>query len=163
MTTEHQPVVLIAEDDANHMALLRRALDQTGFGWPVHCVTDGAAAIAYLSGEGKFSDREKFPLPNILLLDLKMPHTSGFDVLQWLHESASELPTLKNIRVVVLTASDEIRDVNRAYQLGAASFLTKPVEFNEFKDMVSALLTYWTAMNSPGTVLNPKEKPLQSR
>jgi len=150
--------VLIAEDDANHVELVRRALDQTGYGWPVHCVTDGQEAIEYLAGKGKFGNREEFPLPNILLLDLKMPRKDGFEVLKWIEDQRTISLGLKEMRVVVLTASDEIRDVNRAYQLGAASFIVKPVEFSEFREMVGSMLRYWTAMNVSGTVAAPREK-----
>jgi CheY-like chemotaxis protein len=158
VSTNEQPVVLIAEDDGNHLELLRRAVEQTGYRWPCYCVGDGQEAIDYLSGKGKFGNRVEFPLPSILLLDLKMPRKSGFEVLEWVREEMEVTPGFKNMRTVVLTASDEIRDVNRAYQLGAASFLVKPVEFSEFREMVAASLRYWTALNAPGTVSGGQKK-----
>ena len=157
MSLEPQVAVLIAEDDGNHLELVRRALDQTGYGWPVHCVGDGEEAIEYLAGLGRFGNREEFPLPNILLLDLKMPRKDGFEVLKWIEDQRTISLGLKEMRVVVLTASDEIRDVNRAYHLGASSFIVKPVEFSEFREMVGSMLRYWTAMNVSGTVSPPKE------
>jgi CheY-like chemotaxis protein len=158
VSLEPQVAVLIAEDDPNHLELVRRALDQTGYGWPVHCVKDGEETIAYLAGTGRFGNREEFPLPNILLLDLKMPGRDGFEVLKWIEDQRIISLSLKEMRVVVLTASDEIRDVNRAYQLGAASFIVKPVDFSEFREMVASMLRYWTAMNVLGTVFAPKER-----
>ena len=123
----------------------------------MHRVTDGQEAIEYLAGVGKFGNREEFPLPNILLLDLKMPRKDGFEVLKWIEDQRTISLGLKEMRVVVLTASDEIRDVNRAYQLGAASFIVKPVEFSEFREMVGSMLRYWMAMNVSGTASVPKE------
>lgn len=158
MTTNEQAVVLIAEDDPNHLALLRRAVEQTGYRWPCYCVSDGEEAIDYLSGSGKFGNRGEFPLPSIFLLDLRMPGKNGFEVLEWLRDQTDAVPGFKNMRTVVLTASDEIRDVNRAYQLGAASFLVKPVEFSEFREMVASTLRYWTALNAPGTVSGAQKK-----
>jgi CheY-like chemotaxis protein len=158
VTRNEEPVVLIAEDDPNHLALLRRAVEQTGYRWPCYCVSDGEEAIGYLSGRGKFGNRREFPLPSIFLLDLKMPGKNGFEVLEWLRDQMEAVPGFKNMRTVVLTASDEIRDVNRAYQLGAASFLVKPVEFSEFREMVGASLRYWTALNAPGTVSAAQKK-----
>jgi CheY-like chemotaxis protein len=102
-------------------------------------VENGEQAIAYLKGEGKYASREEYPLPSLLLLDLKMPRKNGFDVLEWIRQQ----PGLGSLRVVVLTSSDEIRDVNRAYQLGANSFLVKPLDFSEFVRMTEALKGYW--------------------
>lgn len=142
--------VLFAEDDLNHLDLFRRALKQTGFDWSTITVPDGEQAIDYLAGRGRFWNRKEFPLPNLVLLDLKMPRKSGFEVLEWLQEHRSASQPLQNVRVVVLTASGCIDDANRAYQLGAASFLTKPVQFNAFRDMVGACVSYWTSLNQPG-------------
>lgn len=140
---EQQPVVLIAEDDENHAAIFRRAFEQTAFSGALQFVSDGEQAIAYLAGEGRFAARDEFPLPDFLLLDLKMPRKNGFDVLEWIRAQ----PSLAQLRTVVLTTSDDVREVNRAYQLGAASFLVKPVDFTEFRDTLQALSNYWLALN----------------
>ena len=152
-----QPVVLIAEDSDNDVVMLRRAFRQASITAPIQYVSDGEQAIAYLHGDGKFARRDEFPLPDLLLLDLKMPRKNGFDVLEWLRDQ----PSLRHLRVVVLTTSEELRDVNRAYALGAASFLTKPVNFVEFKDTIQAMYNYWVALNrKPEVERPPKRNPL---
>lgn len=157
MAGRDQPVVLIAEDNENDVAMLRRAFRQASITAPIQYVSDGEQAIAYLKGEGKFGRRAEFPLPDLLLMDLKMPRKNGFDVLEWLRTQ----PSLSHLRVVVLTTSEELRDVNRAYALGAASFLTKPVNFVEFKDTIQAMYNYWVALNrKPEIERPPKRNPL---
>jgi CheY-like chemotaxis protein len=151
MTGRDQPVVLIAEDSENDIAMLQRAFRQASITAPIQYVTDGEQATAYLKGEGKFARRDEFPLPDLLLLDLKMPRKSGFDVLEWLRTQ----PSLSHLRVVVLTTSEDLRDVNRAYALGAASFLTKPVNFVEFKDTIQAMYNYWAAFNRQPQIERP--------
>ena len=160
MSGKDQPVVLIAEDNDNDIAMLRRAFHQASVTAPIQYLTDGEQTIAYLKGEGKFARRDEFPLPDLLLLDLKMPRKSGFDVLEWLRTQ----PSLAHLRVVVLTTSEELRDVNRAYALGAASFLTKPVNFVEFKDTIQAMYNYWVAYNRRPRIERPPQwNPLLKR
>jgi CheY-like chemotaxis protein len=148
-------VILLAEDNEDHVLLTRRAFKQAGLVNPIFVVQDGEEAIAYLSGEGKFSNRSEYPLPTLLLLDLKMPRKNGFDVLEWLRHQ----PTLAALRVVVLTTSDQIMDVNRAYQLGANSFLTKPVDFRDFVQLSSAIKGYWLWMSRAPEVERPNGNP----
>src|SRR5207248_11387786 len=93
----------------------------------------------YLKGDGKYGNRDEHPLPDLLLLDLKMPRMDGFQVLQWLRQQ----PGLSSLRVVVLTSSEDLRDVNTAYQLGANSFLVKPLEFENFVETGKMLKEYW--------------------
>jgi CheY-like chemotaxis protein len=157
MTERDQPVVLIADDSENDVIMLRRAFRLASVVTPVQVVTDGEEAIAYLKGEGKFAHRDEYPLPDLLLLDLKMPRKNGFEVLEWLQGQ----PTLARLRVVVLTTSEDLRDVNRAYSLGAASFLTKPLDFLEFKDTIQAMTNYWTTLNrAPSIERPPLRNPL---
>jgi len=141
--TPNYEVILLAEDNEDHVILTKRAFKMAGLLNPLYTVENGEEAIAYLKGEGKFANRSEYPLPTLLLLDLKMPGKNGFDVLQWLRGQ----PTLSALRVVVLTTSDEIHDVNRAYQLGANSFLTKPVDFRDFVQLSSAVKGYWLWMS----------------
>jgi CheY-like chemotaxis protein len=160
MTAKDQPIVLIAEDNENDIVMLQRAFRQASITAPIQYVSNGEQAIAYLKGEGRFSRRDEFPLPDLLLLDLKMPRKSGFDVLEWLRTQ----PSLSHLRVVVLTTSEELRDVNRAYALGAASFLTKPVDFVEFKDTIQAMYNYWAAFNRKPKIERPPQwNPLLKR
>ena len=130
--------ILLAEDNENDIIMFRRAARNARFTNPLSIVIDGEEVIAYLLGNGKYADRRRNPLPGLLLLDLKMPRKNGFEVLQWLREQ----PRFTDLQVVVLSSSDEIRDINRAYELGANSFLVKPMFFSEFVGMLEALHSY---------------------
>jgi len=131
--------ILLAEDNDDDIFIIRRAFGQAGLIESLHVVPDGAEAIAYLKGEGKYSDRVQHPPPTLLLLDLKMPRKTGFDVLQWIRAD----PAWRPLRVIVLTTSSDLRDVNRAYQLGANSFLVKPADFEKTMTLIRALKDYW--------------------
>ena len=91
---------------------------------PIFVVNDGEETSAYLDGQGKFANRYEYPLPELLLLDLKMPGKNGFEVLEWIRQQ----PGLKRLRIVVLTTWDSPQDVNRAYELGANAFMVKPFD-----------------------------------
>jgi len=134
-----QPLILIVEDSEDHVFLLRLAFKKAGITNPVQDVRSGEDAIAYLAGTGPFSDWSRFPLPAIVLLDLKMPGLDGFGVLRWIRQQ----PGLKNLRVVMLTSSDLQQEVSLAHDLGAKSFLTKPVDLDQLVLMMSAFKTYW--------------------
>ena len=137
-------LILIAEDNEDHAFLLRRALKKGAVLNPVFIVRDGEEAVAYLKGEGKFADRYEYPLPGLLLLDLKMPKMDGFEVLQWIRAQ----PFLKRLRVVVLTTSESPQDINRAYELGANSFMVKPLEKHQFLEVTEAIKGYWLWMSA---------------
>jgi CheY-like chemotaxis protein len=132
-------VILLAEDRDDDLAVIQRAFKRAGVVNPIQVVRDGEEAVAYLRGEGKFANRAEFPLPSLLLLDLKMPRMDGFEVLKWLRQQ----PGLSALRVVVLTSSDAIRDVNTAYHLGANSFMVKPMDFDDTVQMSRFLSDYW--------------------
>ena len=131
--------ILLADDDTNDILLFRRALKQAKVPNPIQSVRDGAEAMDYLSGRDQYADRGTYPLPALLVLDLKMPRTTGFEVLQWLREQ----PRLNRLRVVVLSSSNQIADVNRAYELGASSYLVKPGGFDGLLALVRMLEVYW--------------------
>src|SRR5579883_241421 len=135
---------LLVEDDENHADLVRRAFRKANIVNPLQVVRSGQEAMVYLEGAGPYSNREEFPLPRIILLDLKMPGINGFDLLRWIRRQ----PGLSAIRVVVLTSSNETRDVNLAYELGANSFLIKPVDFDDFVQLTKALQGYWIWLNT---------------
>jgi CheY-like chemotaxis protein len=116
------PPLLVADDDPGDVFLLQRALQKARIDFPQHIVTNGEATISYLSGKGEFSDRNKFPMPRAVFLDLKMPCVSGFDVLEWMRSQ----PHLASIPVFVLTGSSIERDRQRALELGAKEYLIKP-------------------------------------
>jgi len=144
-------VILLAEDREDEVLLLRHAFAKANFLNPLQVVPNGDEAIHYLQGEGKYANRSEYPLPALVLLDLKMPRKDGFEVLQWIRQQ----PAMSALRVVVLTASDAIRDVNRAYQLGANSFLVKPVDFEHFVEMTKALKGHWIWMSKEPDIARP--------
>jgi CheY-like chemotaxis protein len=146
-------LILIVEDQENDVLLLRRAFTKSRVLNPLQVVRNGEQAIAYLKGLGPFANRAEFPLPSLVLLDIKMPGTDGFEVLRWIRRE-SAFPIL---RVVMLTSSDEIRDVNRAYQLGANSFLVKPLDFERFAEITQALSGYWLWMDQAPEAFRPSE------
>ena len=151
-------VILLAEDNENHVLLIRRAFEQASLVNPLYVVSNGEEAISYLKGEGKYANRQEYPLPCLLLLDLKMPRKDGFEVLEWLREQ----PNFSALRVVVLTTSEELRDVNRAYRLGANSFLTKPVDFRDFVQLSAAIKGYWIWLSRAPELERPKSKAKES-
>jgi CheY-like chemotaxis protein len=159
MSYVNPTVVLLAEDNEDDILLMRKAFRQGCICNPLHVVRDGEEAICYLQGEGPYSNRAEFPLPGLLLLDLKMPGLDGFDVLRWLREQ----PGLLALRVVVLTSSSDMRDVNLAYQLGANSFLVKPMEFQRTAELVKTLKRFWLCESkAPELSRPPKGKLSQS-
>jgi len=144
-------VILVAEDDEDDILLVRSAFKEAGIPNPLYVVRDGAEAVAYLKGLGQYSNRAEFPLPSLLLLDLKMPRTDGFEVLQWIRSE----PNLRALRVIVLTSSAERCDVNEAYGLRANSFLVKPKDFGEFVTLFESLHSYWLRKDLPPEVARP--------
>ena len=135
--------ILQVDDDANDVFLLQHAMKKVGVTNPVQVVNDGQQAIDYLDGAGKFADRERFPFPCLVLMDLKLPYVMGLDVLRWVRDQP-EMPLL----VVMLTASAEDADIAEAYRLGANAFLTKPSEASKLEDMVRAIKTFWLTHNT---------------
>jgi CheY-like chemotaxis protein len=101
----------------------------------------------YLSGSNSFSERERFPLPSLILLDLKLPRKSGIEVLEWVRSR----PGLRRIPVVMLTSSKQTVDINRAYELGVNAYLVKPVNFDGLVDMVKTLDSFWLRLNERPT------------
>ena len=132
-------VILLVEDREDDILLVRRAFAKASLQNPLHVVRTGEEAVAYLSGEGKYSNRAEYPLPRLVLLDLKMPGMDGFEVLTWIRRQ----PGIRALPVVVLTSSSELRDVNRAYQLGANSFFVKELDFQNAVNIADLLRRYW--------------------
>jgi DNA-binding response OmpR family regulator len=135
--------ILQVEDDENDVFLLRHAMKKAGVENSIHVAGDGQQAIDYLKGVGKFADREKFPLPCLVLLDGKLPYVMGLDVLKWIRQQSGLA-----LVVVMLSASRENADIAAAYRLGANAFLTKPSEAHKFEAMVKAIKDFWLTHNS---------------
>ena len=136
-------VILLAEDDPNDVLLIQRAFQRSLVANPLQVVRDGEEALAYLSGQGLFADRERHPLPVLMLMDLKMPRKSGLEVLSWIRKQ----PQLRYLIVVFFTSSNSSEDIRLAYEAGANSYLVKPVEFTEMVEMIRNVTFYWLEMN----------------
>lgn len=135
--------ILQVEDDPNDVFLFQHAMTKAGLTNPVQVATDGQQAIDYLQGAGKFGNRQKFPYPCLVLLDLKLPYVMGLDVLQWIRR-----PPGTALTVLMLTASGEDADIATAYRLGANGFLVKPSEASKLHDMVKAIGDFWLTHNT---------------
>src|SRR5205085_6991431 len=134
--------ILQVEDDANDVFFMKHAMKKAGIINPVQVASDGQEAIDYLRGAGKFGDRKEFPLPCLVLLDLKLPHVMGLDVLRWIRQQPGPVLT-----VIIMTASAEADDISTAYDLGASAFLTKPSQASKLDDMVKAIRDFWLTHN----------------
>jgi CheY-like chemotaxis protein len=135
------------DDDPNDTALLQAASRKAQVSFDIQNVEDGEQAIAYLSGMGRFANRERFPKPALVLLDLKMPRATGFEILRWIREQ----PTLKNLQVIVLSGSELQSDIKEAYSAGANSYLVKPIGFDALVTLVRSINVVWlSASQTPG-------------
>jgi CheY-like chemotaxis protein len=131
--------ILLVEDSQDNILLVRYAVQKAGIRTPLEVVTSGEQAIHYLGGTNGYSDWNQFPLPAIVLLDLKMPGMNGFDVLKWIRER----PGLKALRVAMLTSSDLPSEIKQAHELGANIFLTKPVQLERLIEIMRTLDEHW--------------------
>ena len=137
-------VILLVEDEQNDVFLIQRAFRKAGLDASLQVAGDGEQAMAYLAGQGEFADRVRHPFPQLVLLDLKLPRKSGLETLAWIR---GQQEMVKRVPVVALTSSKQSADVNRAYELGANSYLVKPVGFDGLLAMVQALASYWLLLN----------------
>jgi CheY-like chemotaxis protein len=138
---EGKTTFLLVEDEPNDVALVEREFARAPVPMRLHVTNDGSEAMDYIEGRGKFADRKEFPVPDVILLDLKMPRVGGFDFLKWLRTESSANTRL--IPVVIMSSSAEEEDVDRAYALGANSYLVKPVDWPLFQERIKALGIYW--------------------
>jgi CheY-like chemotaxis protein len=132
--------VLLVEDDLNDIFLVKRAFKLPELKNPLQIVTDGEEAINYLKGEGKYADRAVHPLPKLIVMDIKMPRRSGFEVLEWVKDSGRRL---HRIPVVIVSSSDDPGDINRAYELGANAYMVKPMDFRAVEHLFQTITQYW--------------------
>jgi CheY-like chemotaxis protein len=138
--------VLVVEDDANNVLLLQIALEDTHIACPVNFVSDGQQALDYLAGKGQYADRTKFPMPSLVLLDLKLPLVMGLDVLAWIRRQ----PSLLSLRVVIFSSSKDQSDITRAHELGADAYFVKPFSMAERRKVVKQI---------DRRFLDPKSRP----
>jgi len=139
------PVILLVEDNPDDEALTLRALRRAKVGNEIVVTHDGVEALDYLFGTGAHAGRDTRELPQVMLLDLKLPRIDGLEVLRRVRADART----RVLPVVILTSSNEDRDRIAGYELGANSYVRKPVDFNEFVDAVRQLGLYWLLLNQP--------------
>jgi CheY-like chemotaxis protein len=135
--------ILLVEDNPDDVLLVTRAFTKAKLSSSIHIAENGDAAISYLSGLEPHANRSDYPFPALVLLDLKLPGKSGFEVLSWIRNDSE----CRLLPVVVFTSSREGPDLTRAYKLGANSYLTKPVRFEDLLDMIKTLNLYWLSFN----------------
>ena len=137
--------ILLVEDDENDVLFMRMALEQSGVTNPLHVAEHGRQALAYLNGEGEYADRHSFPLPCLVLMDLKLPYVTGLEVLRKMRQS----PQLKEMIVIILTSSQEESDLDQAYELGANAYVVKPPNLDKLQDLTKAIKEFWLVHNIP--------------
>lgn len=153
------PTILIAEDNVDDQELLLRGFKKIGMTSPIHIVNDGLQAIDYMIGEGKYSDRTKFPYPTFIITDLKMPGGDGFAVLEFLKAN----PEWSIIPTVVFSASVDLDDIKKAYMLGASSYHVKPPTTEELIHQLRVLHAYWLTCEVPEVDSSGKQVRTDSR
>ena len=135
-----RPTLLIVEDSEDDIFFIERIFKQLGARCHLRFARDGFEAVEYLSGKGKFKDRAQYPMPSIILMDLKMPRKNGFEVLEWMQGH----PEIKLIPTIVVTSSTLQEDVTKAYRLGANAVMNKPVDKDSLLQMLKSFHVYWT-------------------
>ncbi len=142
MSGENRTILLV-EDERNDVFFLEYAFQAAGISNPLQVVEDGQEAVNYLAGSGKYANRAHYPLPCLVLLDLKLPVKMGLDILRWIRQQ----PSLQTLLVVVLSSSRDPHDIDDAYRLGARSYLVKPLSMSERLEIAKAIKYYWLGLN----------------
>jgi CheY-like chemotaxis protein len=137
----NQYSILLVEDDPFDVRLIKRAFAKANINYPLHVLQDGEAAVEFLRDEINQSDYNLQPA--LMLLDLKLPRKSGLEVLSWIRKQEK----IKRLPIVILTASKDNAEINKAYDLGVNCYLVKPVEFNDLLEMVKTLNMHWLVLN----------------
>jgi CheY-like chemotaxis protein len=138
-------IALVADDDANDLQLLRKAISETALEMELQEVRDGEELVQYLKGEAGFGDRKRYPIPDLILIDLKMPRMDGLQVLDWLREH----PEHGRLAKVMLSGSGLDEDVQEAYRRGANTYFTKPTDFEQFQKLIRVMVDYWKMSERP--------------
>ena len=142
-TMDEQSTVLLIEDNPDDAALIQHAFRKAGIENPVFVVDDGDKAINYLLGQGEYADRRQFPLPRLILLDLKLPRRSGTEVLS----SIRTMAAVAHTPVIVLTSSNREDDIRKAYEAGANAYLVKPIGGDALVTMICSINDFWINQN----------------
>ncbi len=142
---KYNATILLVDDDSSFLALVERAFRQNGVTSPIHAVHDGAEAIAYMMGEGRFADRVIYEYPTFIMTDLKMPGSDGFAVLEHLKGN----PEWAIIPAVVFSSSSDPDDIKKSYMLGASSYHVKPHTMEKLREQLKVLHEYWMTCETP--------------
>jgi CheY-like chemotaxis protein len=143
MCNQNGPILLV-EDENSDVELFKRAMTKAGLGQPVVAVHDGDEALEYLQGSGRHEGRAAYARPSMIVLDIKMPRRSGFEVLNWIRGREDEL---RHIPVMMLSSSNIGKDVMAAYEAGANAFVAKPASSAEYARMAGAFAAFWMRYN----------------
>jgi len=146
--------ILLVEDEENDVFFMKHAFREIGITNPLQVARDGREAMDYLSGNGEYADRRRFPLPCLMLLDLKLPQEMGFEVLKWLRDQ----PELKTLIVIILTSSRLGFDIDMAYHLGANAYLVKPSSPRELREIAMGIKQFWLELNHGPAARNESAK-----
>ncbi len=139
-------LILVVEDDDSDYFLLERAFRKNKIENPIIRVKDGLEGLHYLQGSGDYTDREKFPFPDVIILDLKTPRMSGLELLAWIREH----PECRVIPTVIMSSSQQESDVSKAYELGANTYFVKPTTFEDLIQLTKTIQDYWFKGQRPG-------------
>ena len=142
---KYHATIMVVEDDANDQFLIQDAFREIGVTDPIQLVASGAQAIAYMMGDGKFADRQKYAYPTFIMTDLKMPNGDGFSVLEFLKGN----PQWKVIPTIVLSASADLDDIKKSYMLGASSYHVKPQSHEQLRNQLKVINDYWMTCQVP--------------
>jgi CheY-like chemotaxis protein len=138
-----EKTILLVEDSEDDIFFFKRAMKRAGARYPMHVVMDGEEAVDYLGGKGKFTDRTRHPLPDLIFLDIQMPRMDGHEVLFWIREQ----PHLKTIPVVILSTSSQAIDIQRAHSSGGNAYLIKNADSEKFATVLDHTLYFWLEAN----------------
>lgn len=151
----NQHSILHVEDDDDDFFFVQRAAKTIGLTCKITRACDGQEALDYLSGEGSFSNRKEFPIPSLVLLDMKLPRMMGMEVLRWIRAN----PELRSLVVIVFSSSPVTNDVDNAYDLGVNSFLVKPSGMDKFEHVLRLIRDYWLKVSELPSVSHSPEGP----
>jgi len=149
MSRFNSHAILLVDDDENDLFFLTDSFSKAGVTAPIRIARDGKEAIEYFQGEGKFADRDEFPLPSLALIDFKLPHLTGLQVLQWIRRHHGLAPI-----VILFSSSESDADISAAYRAGANAYLVKPTRLSKMVEITKAIKDFWLILNRP-----PPEEP----
>jgi len=144
--------ILVVEDDETDFYLLQRAFRKSGIHNPIVWLKDGLEGLHYLEGKDEFSQRDKHPFPDVIVLDLKTPRMSGLELLSWIRDH----PECRVIPTIIMSSSQQDADIARAYELGANTYFVKPTDFQALVELTRSIHDYWLRGTKPGIPRRPR-------